>query len=250
MKAKVPYLDTIWRVRDSIALPETTPPDSAFERLSPLFETRGTTCEIAHDTLTYSKENPAAQDKLATFTSGTLRLENAGGTVRLAYDVGSAALLLCFLAPLLFLAFAQLAVLANTLDPPEPEQARGGEGASEQAEDAREPAELHWIDRMLGAPAPEAEDDEEKSGEKEDEEDEGKHSPTPGYVLAGIFAVVYLVGRFLEPWLLKRTLRAALEGELAPTGDPGPGHETPADIAQALREDGIGRGEDPGKPQG
>lgn len=250
MKAKVPYLDAIWRVRDSIALPEGVPPDAAFDRLSPLFATRGTSIDLGGGTLTYSKENPAAQDKLATFTSGTLRLETSGGRARLAYDVGSAALLLCFLAPLLFLAFAQLAVLANTLDPPEPEQARGRDGASEQAEDAREPADLHWIDQMLGAPAPEAEDDEEKTGEDEDEEDEGKHSPTPGYVLAGIFAVVYLAGRFLEPWLLKRTFRAALEGELDAIGDPGTGHETPADIAQPLREEGIGWGEDPGKPQG
>jgi len=210
MKAKVPYLDKIWRVRDSIDLPDGVPPDAAFERLAPLFATRGTSCDLAEETLTYNKENPAAQDKLATFTSGTLRLERDAGTVRLAYDVGSTALLLCFLAPLLFLAFAQLAVLANALEGPKVEDARGeGTEEEETEEEAEEPAELHWIDQMLGAPAPEAKDEKE---EEEEEEDEGKHSPTPGYVLAGIFAAVYLVGRVLEPFLLKRTFRLALSG--------------------------------------
>jgi hypothetical protein len=215
MRTKVPYLDRIWRVRDTIALPDGISPEIAFERLAPLFATPGTSCEVAGDTLTYSKENPAAQDKLATFTSGTLRLERAGGSDRLSYDVGSAALFLCFLAPLLFLAFAQLAVLANAFEGPEVEDARGAD--AEEEEEAEEPAELHWIDQMLGAPAPESKDEKDKD-ETEEDEDEGKHSPTPGYVLAGIFAAVYLVGRVLEPFLLKRTFRSALEGR-ATSGD-------------------------------
>jgi len=246
MKAKVPYLDRIWRSRDSIPLPDGVPPDAAFERLAPLFATRGTSCEVAGDTLTYSKENPAAQDKLATFTSGTLRLERKGGTVRLAYDVGSAALLLCFLAPLVFLAFAQLAVLANVLHGPEVEDARSEGTADEEAE---EPAELHWIDKMLGAPAPEAKDEKE---EEEEDKDEGKHSPKPGYVLAGIFAAVYLVGRILEPWLVKRTFRKALEGNVEPadTLEHDHEHRTEADARTARLEGATRRGEDSSKPRG
>lgn len=245
MKAKVPYLDRIWRVRDSIGLPDGVPPDAAFERLAPLFATRGTSCEVTGDTLTYNKDNPAAQDKLATFTSGTLRVERSGAGARLSYDVGSAALLLCFLAPLLFLAFAQLAVLANALHGPQVEEARGEGAAGEEAE---EPGELHWIDRMLGAPAPEAKDQEDE----EEDEDEGKHSPTPGYVLAGIFAAVYLVGRFLEPWLLKRTFRKALEGELEPARTAGHQYENhdEADARAARLVDATRRGEDLGKPRG
>lgn len=232
-------------MRDSIVLPEEVPPDEAFERLAPIFATAGTSCEVDGDTLVYSKENPAAQDKLATFTSGTLRLERTGGTVRLAYDVGSTALLLCFLAPLLFLAFAQFAVLANILHGPEIEDARS-EGAA--ADESEEPAELHWIDEMLGAPAPEAKD--EKDKEEEEEDDEGRHSPTPGYVLAGIFAAVYLVGRILEPWLVKKTLRRALEGKPEKADEIDSQYLAEADARDAGPGETMRRGEDLSKPRG
>ena len=58
---------------------------------------------------------------------------------------------------------------------------------------------------MLGAPEPE-----DPSKKKDEMKDKEKFKTTPAYVLAGIFFVLFLVGRVLEPWLLKRTLRAAL----------------------------------------
>jgi hypothetical protein len=70
---------------------------------------------------------------------------------------------------------------------------------------------LHPLDQMLGAPAPE--DPAKKKKDKEKDKDKGKFDPTPAYVLAGLFFVIYCVGRVLEPWLLKRTLRAALSAQ-------------------------------------
>ncbi len=186
-----------------MSIEESLSPREAFERLDPLLTTAGSEYQIEGDTLTYSKENPAAQDKLATFTSGTLSVANEGRQTRLNYDVGSTALLLCLLAPLLFLGFAQLAIIANTFHEPE-----AAEEAAEEEEE--EPAELHWLDAMLGAPEP------EQAGEEDEEEkdEEEAHSPTAAYVLAGIFAALFVVGRILEPWLLRRTLRKALAGTL------------------------------------
>ncbi|HCS18922.1 MAG TPA: hypothetical protein DIW45_15430 [Erythrobacter sp.] len=46
--------------------------------------------------------------------------------------------------------------------------------------------------------------------EEEGEEEEGRHSPTPAYVFAGLFFALYLVGRVLEPWLVRRTFRQTL----------------------------------------
>ncbi len=214
MKARVPLIDSIWRVRDSVLLEERLSPEEAFARLEPLLLTSGTEYDVAGDTLTYAKQNPAAQDKLATFTSGTLRLSVHGDGSRLSYDVGSTALLLCFLAPLLFLGFAQLAVGLSALEGPEIEDARSAD--KKDADEDREDR-LHWIDQMLGAPVPET--PEEKKEKEKEKEGEQKHSPTSAYALAGIFAVLYVVGRILEAWLIKRTFRNALTGRKALTGD-------------------------------
>lgn len=203
MSVNLPYLDRIWRVRSVLVLDEPVAPAEAFERLDPLFQTDGTDVSINGDTLTYKKTNPNAQDKLATFTRGTLRITQEESHSKLSYDVSSTALFLCFLAPLLFLAFSQLAVVLNTLDPPDVEDARGADAD----DDDDEPKPLHWIDQALGAPEPESKEDKEE--DEEDEEDE-KHSPVAAYALAGIFALIYAVGRVLEPWLIKRTFRKAL----------------------------------------
>ncbi len=50
-----------------------------------------------------------------------------------------------------------------------------------------------------------------KDKDKDDEEDE-KPSPTPAYVFAAIFATLYIVGRILEDWLIKRLFRRKLAG--------------------------------------
>jgi len=223
MQARVPYIDRIWRAESSIELDPVLPTREAFDRLAPLFDTQGTEVTLDGNVLTYVKTNPAAQDKLATFTSGTLLMteDGAQNATRLSYEVGSTALFICFLAPLAFLAFAQFAELINAIEKPgliaeKAAEEKENEGKEEEAE---EKLELHWIDQMLGAPErkPRGEDDEErarKDGREDGLEDEveGNHSPTAAYVFAGIFFAIYLVGRALEPYLLKRTFRAALAG--------------------------------------
>lgn len=204
MLMNLPYIDRIWRTRGELLIDESMAADEAFARLGPLFDASGTQVAAEGDTLTYAKHNPAAQDKLATFTKGTLRIDQRGGRTFLQFDLSSTALLLCFLAPLLFLAFAQLAVAANAWE-------KGTTEASEKAKPEEDKPKavpkLNPIDAMLGAPAPE---DPSKKKDKEKDKDKGRHSPKPGYVLAGLFFVIYLVGRVLEPWLVKRTFRQAL----------------------------------------
>jgi hypothetical protein len=203
MTIALPFIDRIWRAEGSVAIDEPLSRDEAFARLDPLFQTPGTSRMVDGDTLTYSRHNPSAQDKLATFTSGTLRLrQNADGTSRLSFHVSSTALLLCFLAPLLFLGFAQAMEAINAWEKSAAEMAQP---AKEDAEKPKAKAELHPLDKLLGAPAP---DDPEKK--KDEKKDKDKLNTTPAYVLAGLFFVIYLVGRVLEPWLLKRTLRSAL----------------------------------------
>lgn len=206
----LPIIDRIWRVRGDLPIDPALSSQAAFARIEPLLRTPGTTLDLAGDTLTYAKRNPAAQDKLATFTRGSLWIERAGAGAVLRFDMFSHALLLAFLAPLLFLGFAQLAIAVNAWE------ASGAEASEKAEKDDEKPKpvkKLNPVDEFLGAPAPE---DPNKKKKDKKEEDEGRHSPTEGYVLAGLFAVIYLVGRWLEPWLLRRRLRAALAN--APAG--------------------------------
>lgn len=211
MNLAIPYVDWIWRAKGDIPLAEPLSPQEAFARLDPLFQTPGTQYAIEGDTLGYAKKNPAAQDKLATFTSGTIRIENTGEGSRLFFNVTSTALLLCFLAPLLFLGFAQLASAINDYENRK-EAAETAASPKDAKDEAKEPKEikLHPIDVMLGAPAPaDPKADKDKDEEKKKEPKE-KIRTTPAYVLAGLFFAIFLVGRFLEPWLLKRTFLKAL----------------------------------------
>jgi hypothetical protein len=208
-----PYIDSIWRAEGEVSLADPLTAAEAFVRLDPLFQTPGTRYAIDGDTLSYTKHNPAAQDKLATFTRGTFRIESSSaGTSRLLFNVRSTALLLCFLAPLLFLSFAQLMVTVNAWEKSATEAAEAEKAKDkdkDKKKDEAKPApKLHPLDQWLGAPAPES--PEEKKKKMKEKKDEGKFNPTPAYVLAGIFFALFLVGRVLEPWLLKRTLRAAL----------------------------------------
>lgn len=211
MALNLPYIDRIWRARGEVLIDEALSAEEAFARLDPLFQTPGTTYAVEGDTLAYAKHNPAAQDKLATFTSGTLRLEpQAGGGVRLRFHVASRALLLCFLAPLLFLGFAQAMVTVNAWEKAaEAAQSAKSEGDKDKPKAA---PQLHPLDQWLGAPAPEY--PAKKKNEKQDKE---KFNPTAAYVLAGLFFAIWMVGRVLEPWLLRRTLRAALLVRNAPS---------------------------------
>ena len=144
---------------------------------------------------------------MSIFDRGILWVEQSAGGPLLRYHLTSKALLYCFLAPLLFLAFAQLAVFINTLEAPSAEAAAKAAEAEKAKEKKDKVQPLHPIDAFLGAPAPE--DPDKKKDKKED--DEGELSPTPAYVFAGLFAALFLVGRFLEAWLVKRLFRKRLQ---------------------------------------
>lgn len=203
----LPYIDRIWCIEGEIPLGQTLSADSVFERLDPLFQTPGTEVAREGETLSYRKRNPAAQDKLATFTRGNLQVaaRESGETV-LRFHLSSSALLLSFLAPLLFIGFGQLAELANSWEKAAIE-ALPEKGKEKDKDKSKPVPKLNPIDAMLGAPAPE---DPNKKKDKDKEKDEGPHSPTPAYVLAGLFLAIYLVGRVLEPWLIRRTFRKAI----------------------------------------
>lgn len=199
----VRFIDWIWHVRGSLALaPEHC--DDALDRLDPLFRQSGTSHERTGDTLTFRKRDQAAQDKMSVFDGGVLRIENGAGGAVLRYNLTSRALLFCFLAPLLFLAFAQLTILAGDLQKPAAEDT----AKKEKAEKPEVP--MNPIDKALGAPAPEKKDkDKDKSKDKEKDK---KPSPTPSYVFAGIFAALYVAGRLIEDRMVRGLFRRSLAG--------------------------------------
>lgn len=129
----VPFLDKIRRVRDTLVFNDPMSSSEAYKRLDLLLQAAGTSYEIDGDTLTFKKDTPAAQNRMATFSSGTLQF------------------------------------------------------ASEAPGEALD------------------EDDEENSEENE-------HLPTAAYILAGLFAALYLAGRILEVWLMKSRFRRILLG--------------------------------------
>ncbi len=81
---------------------------------------------------------------------------------------------------------------------------------------------MNPIDKMLGAPAPDTskKDDEEGGGGKKGK----KLSATPAYVFVGIFSALYVIGRILEDWLMRRLFRKALDGGLDEVEHPGAEH--------------------------
>lgn len=193
------FVDWIWHVRGSLALAPNQSSDAAFDRLAPLFGETGTSHERTQDTLKFRKKDQAAQDKMSIFDTGVLRVEDCGAGSVLRYHLTSRALLLCFLAPLLFIGFAQLTVAMAKF------QKLPSEKSKLDAKKA--PVPLNPIDKALGAPAP------EKPGAKDAEKAEErkkKPSPTVAYVFAGIFATLYLIGRILEDRLVKRLFRKRL----------------------------------------
>ena len=201
----IPFVEHIWRVRGEVPIDPALAPEEAFARLEPLLRTPGTQLAVEGGTLAYAKHNPAAQDAFATFTRGRLWIERAGAGAVLRFDLFSHALMLCFLAPLLFLGFAQLAESLNAYE----KAATEASGKEDKDKDKPRPVKaLNPVDQSLGAPAPE--DPNKKKGKEDEDEDEARHAPEQGYVLAGLFFALYLLGRWLEPWLARRRLRAAL----------------------------------------
>lgn len=203
------YIDWIWRVRGSFALPDGQSADAALDRLVPLFLQPGTSHERSADTLTFRKRGQASQDKMAVFDDGVLRIE-PGETGRiLRYDMMSRALLFCFLAPFLFLAFAQLAITFGKLPkPPEAASTAGKAAAGKKPVAKDDVPPMNPIDKALGAPEPEKKDPKKDKKKKK----EKKPSPKPAYILAGMFAVLYVIGRLLEAWLVRNLFRKQLHG--------------------------------------
>jgi hypothetical protein len=200
------FLERIWHVGGTLPLAPGQSHDEAFTRLMPLFQEKGTSYARTGDTLTFRKKDQAAQDRMSVFDGGELRIERGPGGSVLRYRLASRALLFCFLAPLLFLGFAQLTIALDAY-----EKASATATATPKAEEKKD-RELpqHFIDKALGAPAPAPEKpDPDKSKSSEDD----GPSPTPAYVFAALFAALYIVGRILEDRLVKSLFRKNLQAQ-------------------------------------
>ena len=205
------FVQWIWHIRGEVPLPADLAPDEAFARLDPLFTHAGTTHARMGDVVMVTKRDQLAQDPLSIVDSGTLRIEPGTQGAALRYHLVSRALLYCFLAPLLFLAISQLTVFLGTLDKPTPEEIAKEKAKKEKKGEIK----LNPVDKFLGAPAPEKPKDEKKDAKDKKKDDGGENegfSPTTAYVFAGIFAALYLLGRLLEPWLIRRLFQRSLAG--------------------------------------
>jgi len=195
----------IWHVRGSLALAPGQSGNEAFGRLAPLFDETGTSHERTNDTLTFSKKDQPAQDKMSVFDSGALRIEKGAAGSVLHYHLVSRALLFCFLLVPLFLGIAQLTIALGKLEKPATEAV----GASKKPVEKAAAVQLNPIDKFLGAPAP----DQPKKGDADKPAGRNKKpSATSAYVFAGLFAALYVIGRILEAWLVKRLFRKSLLG--------------------------------------
>jgi hypothetical protein len=195
------FIDWIWHIRGSLALAPGQSGNQAFDRLDPLFRQTGTSHERTSDKLTFRKKDQAAQDKMSVFDGGVLRIERGAAGSVLRYHLISRALLFCFLAPLLFLAIAQFTTFVVKHQKPSTDAAKS------EKKDAQ--VTMNPIDKALGAPAP---DKPKKNGEDKVEGKNKKPSPTPAYVFAAIFAILYGVGRILEDRLIKAQFKRRLLG--------------------------------------
>jgi hypothetical protein len=209
-------INWIWHVRGSLALAPGQSSHDVFDRLDPLFREYGTSQERTNDTLTFRKKDQAAQDKMAVFDSGVLRIEKSVAGSVLRYDLISRALLFCFLLVPLFLGIAQFTIAMGKFQKPATEAAATSGKAKDaskkpaaKAEADKAPVPLNPIDKFLGAPAPEKpkKGDADKPGGRDK-----KPSPTPAYVFAAIFATLYVVGRILEDRLIKKLFKKRLLG--------------------------------------
>lgn len=197
-------VDWIWNVRGSIPVEPAQSNDEAFDKLDILFREYGTTHERIGDAITFSKKDQAAQDKMSVFDAGVLKIDQGIGGAVLHYRLSSRALLFCFCMPLLFLFFAQATVIIGKWQKPTAEAAEKAKKLDKKDAVAKE---LNPIDKFLGAPTP---DKPKKDGAKKPEDT--KHSPTSAYVFAAMFAVLYVIGRFLEQWLVRSLFKKTLRG--------------------------------------
>lgn len=207
-RANLRFIDWIWTVRDELPVPEGLSAGEALERVAPVLDEPDTQYQRDGEGLSYTKGSPAAQDPLSVFEKGSLRVEEAPGGLVLRYRLVSRFMLFCFILPLVFVGFGQLTLTVAEYQKAQAEAKEKAEGAKKDEKKKDEPVlTLNPVDKFLGAPAPEKPKDGEGKSRKR------KPSATAAYVFAGIFAFLYLVGRFLEPWLVRRTFRRKLAGE-------------------------------------
>ncbi len=199
------FIEWIWHIRGSVPLAPNQSSNDAFDKLDPLFREPGTEYERTEGRLVFSKKDQAAQDKMSVFDGGVLQVENGPAGPVMRYHLISRALLYCFIAPFMFLAFAQFTIFVGQYQQP-----TSNEAAKELKKDLERPQ--HWIDKALGAPAP----DKPKTDDKKEDENKDKPSPTPAYVFAGIFAALYVGGRILEDRLINLVFRRRLRGSITP----------------------------------
>ena len=197
------FVDWIWHIRGSLPLRPGQSGDEALDRLTPLFGEVGTAHQRTGDRITFRKKDQASQDRMAVFDGGVLHINRDPRGPVLRYNLASRTLLFCFLAPLLFLGFAQLSIALADHD-------RRVEAAAKSAKPvekpkAKTPVPLNPIDKFLGAPEPEKP---KKKGAEE--ENRKKPSTTPAYVFAIMFACLYVIGRFLEERLVRSLFRNSL----------------------------------------
>ncbi|WP_342628600.1 hypothetical protein AAC691_00460 [Nguyenibacter vanlangensis] len=209
------FIDWIWRVRGSLPLSPELSTDRTFERLDVLFQVPGTTYTRDRGKLIFRKKNQPAQDKMSIFDSGTLSVEDYGKGRRLNYNLLSRTLLLCFLAPALFFVFAKifeftrdhqkLTHTATVLHANSATTATDGKANATLKKNAIVP--MSPIDKFLGVPEPDKKD---PSKDDDEEKAKKKFSSTPAYVFCGLFSFLYVVGRILENYLIKREIVKAI----------------------------------------
>lgn len=197
----------IWRISGQVELPPGQSPAAAIDRLEPLFDAIGTRYERSEIGLIFSKKDPAAQDKLAVFDAGILHIADDAGAPALRYTLNSRILLACFLAPLLFLAFAQITLTTAAWEKAAAEAEKKTKPEKMKKDDRKEFV-LNPVDVFLGAPAPKTK--KQMAAEKAEREKEPP-SATPAFVFAGLFAALYLIGRILEARLVNALFRKALQ---------------------------------------
>ena len=198
------FIDWVWQVKGSLSLAPGQSSDDVFDKLDPLFQQKGTSHERTNDALVFHKKDQAAQDEMSVFDSGILKIDKGGAVPVLRYRLTSRILLFCFLAPLLFFGIGQLTIAMGKFDklPTAADIAEKKEAAAKMGK-----MPLNPLDQALGAPAPEkpGKDRADKLGG-----DDKKPSPTPAYVFAAIFAVLYIVGRVLEGHIVKTLFKRRL----------------------------------------
>lgn len=198
---KLRYLDWIWRIRGTLPIEPARSADQAFDRLEDLFKEKNTSYRIHGDTLTFTKKNQLAQDKMSIFDSGTLQVSH--GVLR--YDMMSRALLACFLAPLFFFALGHAGVAIDQWrNPPEVAKAKA-EAAKKRSLVKPEDVPMSPVDKFLGAPVPEKKKDGEEIGKRN-----RKPSMTTAYTYMGIFFALWIAGRILEHKLIHGRFRKKL----------------------------------------